>query len=42
MKSEIETVNKSSGVLLFGITCLLASTLAALIMAAWGFTVYLA
>jgi len=42
MKSEIETVIKPSPILIFGAACVLAGALAALTMAAWGFTVYFA
>jgi len=42
MKSEIKTVSRPSAGLVFGITCVLAGTLAALAMAGWGFTAYFA
>ncbi|HUO44218.1 MAG TPA: hypothetical protein VMT94_04825 [Burkholderiales bacterium] len=42
MKSEIETVIKPSAIVVFGILSVLTGTLAALVMAAWGFTIYLA
>ncbi len=41
MKSEIETVSKPSGILIFGIVCVATGVLASLTMTAWGFTAYL-